>query len=194
MVLAKLKAATKPYHEKLETDLDILKRLTSPEDYRFLLGGFYGFYAPVETIIGDLAEWQSISLDFQQRRKTALLKKDLTLLGTPEHSIRYLPTCSDLPALENLQRALGCMYVLEGATLGGQIISRHLKQKLGLSREDGVAFFNCYAAEVGPMWKSFGAFLNAYAVTDQIEAAVVDAACETFIKMDKWLSEGRWES
>ena len=37
-----------------------------------------------------------------------------------------------LPPLETQADAFGCLYVLEGATLGGRVISRHIERALGL--------------------------------------------------------------
>ncbi len=81
--------------------------------------------------------------------------------------------------LTNFDFALGCLYVLEGATLGGQVISRHLA-KLGIGPENGGRFFNGYGARTGEMWKSFQTSATAYCVThDQISEAV-DGAKWTF--------------
>jgi heme oxygenase len=51
-----------------------------------------------------------------------------------------LPQYHDLPDIEDWPRMLGCLYVLEGATLGGQIISRHLQRTLHIDAINGAAF------------------------------------------------------
>ncbi len=56
------------------------------------------------------------------------------------------------------------MYVLEGSTLGGTMISRRLRQSLGLhpGSGGGAQFFFSYGPQVGRMWRDFTAALEAY--------------------------------
>jgi heme oxygenase len=78
------------------------------------------------------------------------------------------------------------LYVTEGATLGGQIISRHLEQTLGLSARRGAAFFGSYGLQVGAMWRTFCAILQTQTPVDQEDAAIA-AARQTFIAIHQWL-------
>ena len=50
-------------------------------------------------------------------------------------------SADDLPDLQGVQEALGCLYVVEGSTLGGQVIARHLRQTLGVDPRCGGSFF-----------------------------------------------------
>lgn len=188
MILTELKARTRAHHERIEAGLNITARLSSPERYRALLKRFLGFYDPVERRIASLPEWASLSLNFERRRKAAWLRKDLRALGMSDDKLEQLPVCARLPAIGGMPQALGCMYVLEGATLGGQLISRQLRGDLSLDASNGAAFFNSYGAETGRMWKEFGAFLEAYATTKLLENSIIESACATFIAFDGWLS------
>ena len=47
--------------------------------------------------------------------------------------------------------------MVEGATLGGQLLRRHLAPRLALTPERGLAYFAAYGDAVGPMWRAFGA-------------------------------------
>ena len=73
-----------------------------------------------------------------------LLKRDLEKLSGEDFEINLLEICRDLPLVETFAQTLGCPYVLEGATLGGQVVGRHLRENLNLSPENGAAFFNSY--------------------------------------------------
>jgi heme oxygenase len=84
---------------------------------------------------------------------------------------------------------LGTAYVLEGATLGGQIITRHLQQELGIQPECGGAFFHSYGASVAPMWREFVEVLNTYPATEDEQVALVASACETFSSLEAWLGD-----
>jgi heme oxygenase len=90
-----------------------------------------------------------------------------------------------------LAHALGLLYVLEGATLGGQLLRRRLGPALGLTEERGLAFFTAYGAEVGPMWRAFADALARFdAATPAGErpaahAAALDAARAAFVAFER---------
>ena len=79
------------------------------------------------------------------------------------------------------------MYVLEGSTLGGAIIARHVERELGLQVDTGCAFFRSYGRNVGRMWKEFGARLLAVSgpETDEI---IIASANRTFEGLRTWLT------
>jgi heme oxygenase len=183
-MMAHLKQETKVYHEQLEANAfarALMDGSLSRAAYGEMLQRFYGFYRPLE------AQLQNVSiagLDIHARLKTPLLERDLRALGCYDET---LPLCPDVPVINSTARALGCMYVLEGATLGGQLIARQLR-KLGTTPENGAAFFNSYGENVGEMWKAFAAVTNAYAVANGHEDEMTAAACETFIAFERWLT------
>jgi heme oxygenase len=190
MILAKLKEQTAEQHQRLEAKLDILTRLSSPQGYKSLLEQFYGFYLPLEIHLGSVMCPPGSLLNFTARRKTPLLEKDLLFLDLSERDLAELPQCQKLPTVESEAQAFGCMYVLEGATLGGQIISKYVVDKLGYERERGASFFKSYGAEVRAMWCGFGQALREYATAHDADDEVVAAAVDTFDKLDQWLCVG----
>jgi heme oxygenase (biliverdin-IX-beta and delta-forming) len=78
---------------------------------------------------------------------------------------------------------------MEGATLGGQLISRHLEQALGLKDGNGYAFFSSYGQEVGAMWRGFREMLIQQSSTSA-DDAIVRGATDTFHAMHAWLCRG----
>ncbi len=90
-----------------------------------------------------------------------------------------------LDIMQALQQALGCLYVLEGSTLGGQVVTRYLAGVPSMEDVTWFSFFSSYGAEVGPMWQEFGEFLTVHARGD--DEAIVRAACETFTTLACWL-------
>lgn len=179
MILAKLKEATKEQHDDLENTVNVMDRLFSLDDYKTLLTKFYRFYAAIEPKVA-LNGLQDAEFDFDKRRKTPLLEKDLHALGVLSDVKEKTRLWENLPSLDTQAKAFGSLYVMEGATLGGQVITRHLKLELGLTPENGGAFFNSYGSNVGPMWKSFGAALTAFARSCETDEEIVDAARQTF--------------
>ena len=190
MILAKLKEQTAEQHQRLEGKLNILARLNSAQGYKSLLKQFYGFYRPLEMHLGSVMCPPGFLADFTARRKTPLLEKDLLFLDLPERELHALPQCQKLPTVESEAQAFGCLYVLEGATLGGQIISKYVADKLGYESERGATFFRSYGAEVRAMWCGFVQALRDYAKAHDADDEVVAAAVDTFDKFDQWLCVG----
>jgi heme oxygenase len=183
-ILQRLKEETLPQHQKIEAHLPVLDEGFARDDYYALLSVFWGYYSPVEAQIMERPEWfraTSYGYDFTARRKTPLLECELSEngVGSPLHSLSY---CEKLPALERWEHVLGCLYVLEGATLGGQIIRRHLETKFDAS----FRFFNPYGERTGLMWRQFGAFLTTESDRCDHET-IVQGANNTFQTLDDWL-------
>lgn len=186
-MLEALRSETRPYHERLERTLAVFERVRSVEDYRALLARFYGIYAPLEARLAPGAGAHAGRL-----RKTEALARDLRALGLRDEEIAALPRCEGLPRVDSRARLLGYMYVLEGASLGGRIVSRHVREALGVGPEEGGAFFAGYGERTGEMWREFAAALEAGDPRD--EAEVVGAAVETFAAFEAWLAGAETKS
>lgn len=187
MILDTLRRDTRPHHDRAEQALAILDPGLTRAHYAALLAAMHAFYVPLEA---RLARVPGLPLDLAPRLKAPLLARDLAALGVP--AIPAAPA-EALPALPDAHAALGCLYVLEGATLGGQVIGRHLARALDVHPANGGAFFASYGAEVGPMWKAFRAALAGFVERDgeMVRAAgdarVVAAAMATFDALTAWL-------
>lgn len=179
MILKKLKEATKEQHEALESVVDVMNRMFNKEDYGKLLTKFYRFYSAMETAL-PAGELGAAGFDIDERRKLPLLERDLTALGLLDQARAAAAVKPAVPAVDTAAKAFGAVYVMEGATLGGQVITRHLRDHLGLSIEEGGAFFNSYGPMVGPMWKAFGETVTTFAEKHDLDDQIVDSAKETF--------------
>jgi heme oxygenase len=187
-ILVQIKERTQPHHERVEANLGVMDPGLTRAGYRVLLARFRGFHHPVERRLDVLAPWAALGLEAAERRKTPWIDADLRALGMDGEAIARLPVCSALPALETVGHALGSLYVLEGATLGGAFISRHLARTLGVDAASGGAFFASYGERRGPMWKSFGRALERYVEGRGGEEEILAGACDTFIRLDHWLT------
>jgi len=190
MILARLREATHDAHERLEARIDILECASSFPTYKTLLKQFYGFYFLLEPRLADVIASELPTFDFEARRKVPLLAQDLGVLGMRRDQLDALPVCRALPAVEALPRALGCLYVMEGATLGGKIISRYLRERLDLDATNGAAFFNGYGGETGRMWRAFGEMLTCWTEeeTGADDALILQGANQTFAALEVWLA------
>ena len=94
-----------------------------------------------------------------------------------------------LPPFATAAEAMGSLYVLEGSTLGAQVISRRLERLLGLRDGYGYAFFRSYGREVSPMWRRFGERLATVSRPSTEEASIRSAQL-TFARLHRWLCHG----
>ncbi len=186
---ARLRSETRDLHSAIERQVDVMRPDLSQDQYRDLLQRFYGFYAALECRLASVPGLEAVCPDFASRKKVSLLERDLTALGMTLDAIHSLPHCGELPDLASAHQALGCLYVTEGATLGGAMISRHVAATLKFARDSGSAFFNSYGDQRGNMWKSLTDFINALPVAH--ETAVVVAARQTFVFFTTWLDQGQ---
>jgi len=170
-------------------------RLRSRDGYVSLLARFHGFYGPLEERLAVVAGLDALGLDLRDRRKAPLLRADLVSLGMTSHALADLPVCDRVPSLPSLSEALGCLYVLEGATLGGQIVRREVQRTYGFTPDAGCSFFASYRERVGAMWNEFCEAVSLHTARNpEAEGPLVEAAMETFAGMDDWLAGGNsWE-
>ncbi|MEO8859363.1 MAG: biliverdin-producing heme oxygenase [Burkholderiaceae bacterium] len=187
LALPRIRKATRALHLRLESRLPLLSPSLTIFEYTRLLGAFHGYYLPLESRVATIAA--SIpDLNWSQRTKLPLLAADLDFLGVDGAARAALPICAHLPAPANTAETLGCLYVMEGATLGGQVTSRALRGRFGLERAGGAAFFGSYGEQVGTRWRGFLSCL-ARIETPEHASAAARAASDAFLSLESWLSE-----
>jgi heme oxygenase (biliverdin-IX-beta and delta-forming) len=177
-MLHELKHATAPEHERLEVLSCIHQSLRSLPQYQVLLSKMFAIYVALETRLRLVTELPRHLPDISERWKLDNLAGDLRSLAIPVQTVAH---CSDVPAIESVPQALGCMYVLEGSTLGGQILSREILIHLNLTPDAGGAFFSSYGSNVGPMWRRFTKSLEDYVESNPSHRqAILAIAVATF--------------
>lgn len=179
-LLERLRTETRPQHEQMEATFHLP---ATREDHRHWTATFLGFVEPLEKQASALlgADHPAIA----GRTKTGWLHEDLRTLGLSDAEIAALPRCTALPDLDTEARVLGALYVFEGATLGGQLISRHLEENLGLRDGVGYRYYRSYGAEVGRRWQGFRDLLLKQSVAGN-DDAIVAAAISTFERLQAW--------
>lgn len=184
-VLDLLRTGTADIHQLIERRVPVFREDFNLEDYARLVESFFGFWAPVEEKLSKVPTLRDRDLALQSRFKCSLLRDDLLILGRDPATV---PQCEKLPRLDTFLQGLGCLYVLEGSTLGSQIISRRLAEKLQLGERSGASFFNAYGGLVGSRWMEFKRFVSA-SVTPEHADNVVEAARQTFMCFYEWLGK-----
>ncbi len=187
MILKRLKQATSLRHAALEQKLPLLDPRLSHPVYRQCARRFFGYYAPLEARLLALPWWESLGFWYAPRHKTPSLEQDLLAMGDTCETLARLPRCQNLPNTETPAHLLGCLYVLEGATLGGQIITKHLEANLGVTPQSGCAFFSGYGAQTGPHWLAFCKMMMLNAEDTGSEEDIIASANQTFATLDQWL-------
>jgi heme oxygenase len=182
-IFQQLKTGTSDIHKHIEERVPVFRPGFNLADYCQLVARFYGFLTPLETTLSGLTDLQHPDLDLKSRLKSSLLEDDLRFLGLDPTTVRR---CNRLPEVDSIQQAFGCLYVLEGSTLGAQIISRKLETDLSLRAGSGASYFNAYGAFVGQRWKDFKMFVTPR-VSDRDCDTVVATARQTFQSLFEWL-------
>jgi heme oxygenase len=185
-ILLELKHETSAHHRRLETEGDIWKTLSSPTRYRRLISRMFGIYLALEPRLQRVQGLATYLPDISRRWKLPLLEADLGVLGVDPQTCLEITVTPDFP---HVAAAFGCLYVLEGSTLGGQLISRQIHAELGLTPEHGCRFFSSYGANVGQMWRMFGQSLESFAAANDAQRCdIVDSAVKTFEFFFHWLT------
>ncbi|MBS4080982.1 MULTISPECIES: biliverdin-producing heme oxygenase [Pseudomonas] len=185
-VLQDLRAGTADLHIALEKRLPFFSDALDIQAFQRLMQAYYGFYLPLESALLD-SHCIPADFDLTPRLKTATLHGDLQALGVADEAINRLPICSQLPQINSGASCLGILYVLEGATLGGQILRREISARLGLEADNGAAFLDVYGAATGRRWRDFMEYLGSRPMDADERKAVVAAAHTTFSCFERWL-------
>lgn len=172
----KLKVETASAHKVLEERVNAVGLTGRLHDYVELLSRFLALYRPLEEALRRL-EWGNVAIDFAGRRKLPWLERDLKILGCdPEAIGDWL----NIPRVTNANEGLGVLYVMEGASLGGQLIGKWLHSELGIGSGNGGRFFSSYGGRIGEMWRTFLNSLESAAQLQSNADAIQQSALHTF--------------
>jgi heme oxygenase len=183
-VLRELRTATASEHALVERTLGLMDADLDRPRLTGALAAMHGFWSAAEAGLdrwADRCPEDAARLDWSTRRRTALFAADLHTLGA-EPDGRVAP----LPAVAGTDEALGRLYVLEGSTLGGSFIDRHLAARAELTGGARLRAFSPYGERTGAMWHAFRAATRAHVAAGGDAARVVAAARTTFAVLADW--------
>jgi heme oxygenase len=183
----RLKRETSAAHQYLEAQLGLLDPGLDVRRYRRVLETFYGFYVPIESEVTRLAA-AGQPPGFPLRARAGLIERDLLALGLSPAALAVLPRCTDRPELSCVEDLAGCLYVLEGACLGGQVLLPLLRRRLGIAKGCGAAFFAGDEDGTSPRWALVVAWLDGLPRTGASTARIISAATATFDAFARWAS------
>ncbi|HXU15445.1 MAG TPA: biliverdin-producing heme oxygenase [Terriglobales bacterium] len=186
----RLKRRTGAIHRRLEAQLGLTDPGLDIRRYRRVLETFYGFYVPLEIAVTRIAALAP-PLGFSLRIRSGLIERDLLALGVVPAEITELPRCADVPALTSFEDLAGCLYVLEGACLGGQMLAPVLHRRLGLTKGSGASFFAGDEEQTMGRWTVVVAWLDGLPRAGVSTAKIIAAARATFQAFARWAEPGR---
>lgn len=160
--------------------MGIIRNINTKEDYLHLLLTFYSFFAAMEHQLQNFISAEQLP-DWKNRRKAAFLAADIEALGGV---LPALAPLHKLPAIHSAEDAMGALYVLEGSTLGGQVIAKLIAGKL--KSDLGRSYFEGYGQETMAYWQRFLRVLNLPEFLPGY--GIVFTAAETFQKLGEWLT------
>lgn len=198
MDLNRLRHATRAEHEATEAVMPLMQAGLTREFYARVLGALFPIVAGWESWAAEAAPADVRPL-LERRRRTPLLTADLAAFGmkapSEEGWVSWAQViCGDgaHAGADNVGRLvaslLGGVYVMEGSTLGGRFLARHVEQQLALEPGQGVAYFHGHGEQTGEMWREVRQRIEA--VPEMWEGEVISAACRTFIAFREALQVG----
>jgi heme oxygenase len=190
MLSDRLKAETQRQHDQIEQTFGVLMRPNlTREMYVAMIRRLHAFIAAWEACSEPVFAAAGLVAMFRERIKEPLLREDVTALTSDEFNLPESGACTarDLPPVECLADVLGAKYVIEGSTLGGQIIARQLERQLSLSGGVGYSYFQGSGRGTMFYWRSFVMMMND-SVRPADEDRVVHAAGKTFERLQTWMS------
>lgn len=184
-LIVALRHATAAVHESIE-QLPIMRRVMSSamtriDYYRYLLV-LRELYTPLEAALYTAVDRET-QLRLGVRPKLPALLADLSEQAAmnPNESFAMIDDVAQASVeIQNINHLVGSLYVLEGATLGGRTIARHLRRVLG-DELGGARFLDFHGEQTSAVWKQFAGALDELCAEQRLEPdAVIAGALATF--------------
>jgi len=155
-----LKQETLNNHNELEELMyvhQIMDGSLSLAEYTHILKTNYLVHRAFEArLLNDLNVDLATRLSLSSRNKLGALKKDLLEMQLVEPAGQETSLHFGTDA-----KILGALYVLEGATLGGNVIVKRLKGNSAICKANpGFYYYQVYGAKLIENWKTFCSVLN----------------------------------
>lgn len=183
MIANLLRAETAEKHKELESLMlfdEIMNNSLSVEDYKTLLTINYIIHQKLEIKLANMLDATvAEKLEMNGRLKLSALENDLNYWAIDNLTLPGLDFELYVPE-KDTAAVLGALYVLEGATLGGNVIKKHiLANPLFSSHQDGLNYYGVYGEELGAKWKKFISVLNEN-VSEQDYSRCINSANSMF--------------
>lgn len=171
---ARLTRNTRDAHRKAEHALNVPLAFSSRDNYAALLARLWSVHEAYEQRLASM-DWRSQGIAFESRRRARWLAEDLAALGVP----RSIPV-KPLARIATIEEGLGCLYVLEGSSLGQQILLRKALRLPDVSVARCTRFLHGHGSSTRAMWDYFVDVLNTYPSVGNAATQIERGALEAF--------------
>jgi len=179
---AALREATRNAHQRLDRHPLIQEMLALPPQrnaYARMLAAQQGFYATLEPLLLTALARLALPFDYTARQKLPALQRDLAVLAqTP------CRTAFGSLILVDVSDVIAALYLIEGATLGGATIARHIQAH---ASDWPVTFYQGYGTATAHYWQAFWEFAAAHCPPSRI-TPVIARAVVLFARLERHLT------
>jgi heme oxygenase (biliverdin-IX-beta and delta-forming) len=171
-----LKAATAPYHERIDRLGSLYGMFNSLDAYRKYLEATWHSRLALETLL-DVSDLRRVFSDWDNHKIQSELQMDYADLSDGEE-LQKPELQFDAGAPVDLPSAIGTLYVLEGSALGATLLIQRARL-LGLDAGYGARHL---AKQVGNLagWKKTVSLLETMSLDKKDEERCIEAAIDSF--------------
>jgi heme oxygenase (biliverdin-IX-beta and delta-forming) len=192
-IMARLRAETRAEHaatEAIPFSASILDGSLTLDEYAAQLAAYLPVHDALEAAVARGAHPALQRVWDAHMGRVDLLRTDLAAIGmagAPVDARTHAASESFAAWIRGLAderpvALLGVLYVLEGSTLGGALLRKHLATALSLG-DDGLRYYSPYGLHPKPHWVEFSARMNDLSLGEADADAVVGAAREAFLRI-----------
>lgn len=188
-----LREATRPEHEATEAKMPLGGSAFSRELYSEVLLTMLPIVEGWERFAEERAP-EDLQPLLPARRRSHLLRQDLLTMGRgadlpPADGVPWAEVVGgDVGSPEFHASFLGALYVMEGSTLGGRFLARHVAGVLHLQPGEGTAYFEGHGQATGALWREVMEKLSE--VPPEAASTVIAAARRSFQAFGDAMSRG----
>jgi heme oxygenase len=179
-----LRAASRAAHHRIDHH-PLLSPLARADltlsHYQFVLQAQTWIHGSLQGVLEQALSRLCSATTFRVSDRLGWLKADCAFFKLPSLPLSPLRA----PVIATPAALVGQLYVVEGSTLGGQVIARQLEVSLGLTAETGARMFAGHGANTAERWQSFWDFAAA-----SCPAADVPVACAAAVELFAYFGEG----
>ncbi|MES2661680.1 MAG: biliverdin-producing heme oxygenase [Pseudomonadota bacterium] len=180
-IMQQLREATADAHAAIENTpimQSLLHGNLSRPHYISLLQRLHAFHKPLENKVDHYLHGSDLYLIWSVRHKSVWLEEDIHFFKQKtisSFSFNCLPNILSIPDL------MGCIYVLEGATLGALVIRKLLIEHYGYESNSGGRYYTAYGTATQNFWKQTSELINTTVTAEHDKKACVCSAQKTFL-------------
>jgi len=182
--LSLLDRETRAFHAEADRGWNrLLQADATRGDYIHQLTVTYGFEAPFELACA-YTPGLSQAIDLRGRSRSALIVRDLVVLGCPIEDGTALP-CATVGPFEDTAEALAWLYVVERQTSLYVGVREQLIRRF-VDLAGATTYLGAYEETGSRRWSQLGIALDWVGISNKVRKRVVDAACAAFAALLEW--------